>query len=176
MKFKIALLIALAVLLQASLRILWPPLVYIDLPLIAVVYFALQRDMVQAVIIGTIAGLSTDALSGGILGAGGFSKTLVAYMIAGLTTRVVLDNPLIRIPVLAGAVGFDSLVYVLLHRLLSQPSSKPFAEVTSFKLIATTVIGTMIFYALDAFLSDRASQRRAFAFRRRSARRFSRRH
>ncbi len=73
MKFKIALLIALAVLLQASLRILWPPLVYIDLPLIAVVYFALQRDMVQAVIIGTIAGLSTDALSGGILGAGGHS-------------------------------------------------------------------------------------------------------
>lgn len=48
MKLKIALLIALAVLLQASLRILWPPLVYIDLPLIAVVYFALQRDMVQA--------------------------------------------------------------------------------------------------------------------------------
>ncbi|MBA2340527.1 MAG: rod shape-determining protein MreD [Pyrinomonadaceae bacterium] len=175
MKLKIAFLIALVVILQASLRRVWPPLVYIDLPLIAVVYFALQRDTLQAIVIGTIAGLATDALSGGILGAGGFSKTVVAYLIATLTTRVVLDNTLIRIPVLAGAVGLDSFIYVLLHRLLNQPSMKPFAEVTSFRLIATTVVGTMFFYALDALFSDRARQRRAFAFRRRSARRFSRR-
>src|SRR5918997_396059 len=88
--------------------------------LAVVVYFALQRDAVQAVVLGTVAGLATDALSGGLLGARGFSMTLVAYLLAALVTRVMLDNPLLRIPVIAGAAAFNSFVYVFLHRLLGQ--------------------------------------------------------
>jgi rod shape-determining protein MreD len=169
---KIALVLALAVVLQSSLPAIWPPLVYIDLPLIVVVYFALQRDPVQAIVIGAAAGLAMDAVGGGgLLGAGGFSKTVAAYMIASLATRVMLDNPLVRIPVLAGASLLDSLLFVILHRLLSQPSLKPFAETASFKLIGTTVVGTLIIYVLDTFFSDRARQRRQFAWRRRVARR-----
>ena len=169
---KIALVVALAVVLQSSLPAIWPPLVYIDLPLVVVVYFALQRDPLQSLVIGAVAGLAMDAVGGGgLLGAGGFSKTLVAYMIASLATRVMLDNPLVRIPVLAGASLLDSLLFVLLHRMLSQPSLKPFAEIASFKLIGTTVVGTLIIYILDTFFSDRARQRRQFAWRRRVARR-----
>jgi rod shape-determining protein MreD len=169
---KIALVVALAVVLQSSLPAIWPPLVYIDLPLIVVVYFALQRDPLQSLVIGAAAGLAMDAVGGGgLLGAGGFSKTLVAYIIASLATRVMLDNPLVRIPVLAGAALLDSLLFVLLHRMLSQPTLKPFAETASFKLIGTTVVGTLIIYILDTFFSDRARQRRQFAWRRRVARR-----
>jgi rod shape-determining protein MreD len=169
---KIALVVALAVVLQSSLPAIWPPFVYVDLPLVVVVYFALQRDPLQSLVIGAAAGLAMDAVGGGgLLGAGGFSKTLVAYLIASLATRVMLDNPLVRIPVLAGASLLDSLLFVLLHRMLSQPSLKPFAETASFKLIATTVVGTLIIYILDTFFSDRARQRRQFAWRRRVARR-----
>jgi rod shape-determining protein MreD len=169
---KIALVLALAVVLQSSLPAIWPPFVYIDLPLIVVVYFALQRDPLQALVIGAVAGLAMDALGGGgLLGAGGFSKTLVAYLIASVATRVTLDNPLVRIPVLAGAALLDSVVFVFLHRMLSQPSLKPFVEAASFKLIGTTITGTLIIYVLDTFFSDRARQRRQFAWRRRVARR-----
>ncbi|MDT5295365.1 MAG: hypothetical protein QOJ76_2245, partial [Acidobacteriota bacterium] len=73
MKWKIAVCVALAVVLQTSLSALWQPFAYANLPLIVVVYFALQRDAVMAVFIGTAAGLSTDVLSGGLLGASGFS-------------------------------------------------------------------------------------------------------
>jgi rod shape-determining protein MreD len=171
-QLKIGLVLALAVILQSSLRALWPPLVYIDLPLIVVVYFALQRDPLQALVIGAVAGLAMDALGGGgLLGAGGFSKTLVAYLIAYLATRVMLDNPLLRIPVLAGAALLDSVVFVLLHRMLSQPTLRPFVEAAAFKIIGTTVAGTLILYLLDTFFSDRARQRRQFAWRRRVARR-----
>jgi rod shape-determining protein MreD len=171
-QLKIALVLALAVILQSSLPAIWPPLVYIDLPLIVVVYFALQRDPLQALVIGAVTGLAMDALSpGGLLGAGGFSKTLVAYLIAYIATRVMLDNPLVRIPVLAGAALLDSVIFVLLHRMLGQPTLKPFAEFASYKLIATTVVGTLILYVLDTFFSDRARQRRQFAWRRRVARR-----
>ena len=174
MKLKIALCVALAVVLQSSLRKLWPPLVYVDLPLVVVVYFALRRDAVVAVITGTAAGLATDVLSSGLLGAQGFSKTLTAYLIAAIITRIMLDNPLLRVPVLAGAAAFDTLVYVLLHRLLGQPPTPlagTFAETIAYRVIWTTVAGTLIAYALDVFFSDTARQRRQFAFRRRLARR-----
>jgi rod shape-determining protein MreD len=173
MKLKIVLVVVLAVLLQTNLRMVWEPLRHIDLPLIAVTYFALRRDVVQAMLIGCGAGLATDVFSKGLLGAAGFSKTLVAYLIAALSTRVMLDNPLVRIPVVAGAAAVDALVIVFLHRILGQPSLVPFAETAAYKLIGTTVAGTLVFYVLDVFFSDRARQRRAFAFRRRAARRSS---
>lgn len=164
--------ILLAVLLQATLGRIWSPLVLVDFVLIAVVYYALQRDGVQAVIIGTVAGLAIDALSAGsVFGSNGFTKTLVAYSIAAISTRVVLDNPLLRIPVLGGAVLMDSVVYVLLHRLFNQPTLIRFAEVASYKLIATTIVGTLLFYLFDATIGERADRRRHFAFRRRVARR-----
>ena len=171
MKLKIALCVALAVLLQTNLRLVWSPLVFLDLPLIVVTYFALRRDVVQALFVGFVAGLATDVFSKGLLGANGFSKTLIAYLIAALVTRIMLDNPLARIPVLAGAVALDAIIIVLLHRLLGQPSLVRFVDTAGYKMIATTVAGTFIFYVFDIFFSDRARQRRHFAFRRRAARR-----
>jgi rod shape-determining protein MreD len=110
-------------------------------------------------------------LSRGLAGAHGFTYTLVAYCIAALAARVMLDNPLVRIPVLAGATALHVAVYVLLHRMLGQTLGSSFAEFMAYTLIATTVVGTFIFLLLDVFFSERASQRRHFAFRRRAARR-----
>jgi len=170
-QLKVAVILGVAVILQSSLPEVWLPLRYIDFVLIVVVYLALQRDVMQALMAGAAGGLLTDALGGGLLGAGGFSKTLVAYLIASLATRVMLDNPLVRIPVLAGAALLDSTVYVILHRLLGQPSLMPFVEAASYRLIGTTVLGTAIFYLFDTFFSERARQRRQLAVRRRVARR-----
>ena len=175
MKWKLAVSVALAVVLQSSLSAVWPPFAYVDLPLVVVVYFALRRDAVLAVIIGTVTGVASDLLSGGLLGASGFSLTLTAYLLAALVTRVMIDNPLLRIPVLAGAAGFNTLVYLLLHQLLGQPPNPPapIAETMAFGVIWTTVAGTAAAFVLDIFFSDssRQRQRRAFAFRRRIARR-----
>lgn len=170
-QLKIALVLAVAVILQTSLRPSWPLIVYIDLPLIVVVYVALQRDALQALFVGAIAGLATDVLGGGLLGAGGFSRTLVAFLIVSLATRVMLDNPLPRIPVMAGASLVADAVYVLLHRMLGQASNVNFVEQASFKLIGTTIAGTIFLYLLDMIFSERAHQRRQLAFRRRVARR-----
>lgn len=172
MTLKIAITIALAVILQTSLRVLWPDYFFVDLPLIVVVYFALRRDPVQSVVIGAVTGLVTDALSRGLLGANGFSKTLIAYSIAALGARIVLlDNSFMRIPVLAAAAALDAVVFVFLHRILGQPSLARFAETTAYLLIGTLIAGTLIFYVLDNFFSERVVQRRQFAFRRRIARR-----
>ena len=73
---KITIALIIAILLQWTLRNVAEPFAYIDFPLIIVVYAALQRNSIKAILFGTIAGIAVDALSGGLLGANGFSKTL----------------------------------------------------------------------------------------------------
>lgn len=170
-QLKIAAVLAVAILLQLSLRAIWSPLSYIDFPLVVVVYIALQRHAWHALIVGTVAGLSVDAVSGGLIGAGGFSKTLTAYLIYVAATRVNLENALLRIPVLAAATLLDSAIYVFWNRSLGYPPTVPFVQTMSYKLIGTTVAGTFVLYMLDSVFTDRARQRRIFASRRKGARR-----
>jgi rod shape-determining protein MreD len=170
-QLKIAAVLAVAIVLQLSLRAVWPPLSYIDFPLIVVVYIALQRDAWQALLVGTLAGLIVDTASGGLIGAGGFSKTLTAYVIYFAATRVNLENPLLRIPVLAAATLADAGIYVFWHRVLGSPPLVPVMQTISYKLIATTTVGTLVLYMLDSIISGRSDQRRQFATRRRVARR-----
>ena len=122
-QLKITIALIIAVLLQWTLRNVAEPFAYIDFPLIIVVYAALQRDSLKAIFFGTFAGIAVDALSGGLLGANGFSKTLIAYAVSELARRVYLDNLLLRIPVIAGACVLDDLIYYGLHRLLGQEPS-----------------------------------------------------
>ena len=170
-QFKIVVAVALAVILQTSLLAKLQPLNNINLPLIVVVYFALQRDLMEALIIGAITGTVTDVFSNTILGAGGISKTLVAFAIATLAIKVNLDNPLMRIPVLAGAVIIDSMLFVLLNRLFGQYPNDPFIVLLAYNLISTMVAGTIILFLLEQFFSDKALLRRQFAQRRKMARR-----
>ena len=170
-KLKIAVVLSVSILLQLLLREVWGKLSYIDFPLVVVVYIALQRDAWQALVVGTLAGLIIDAASGGLIGAGGFSKTLTAYVIYFAATRVNLENPLLRIPVLAAASLLDSAIYVFWHRVMGYPPVAPFVQTMSYRLIATTVVGTLFLFILDALVAERNSQRRQFATRRRVARR-----
>jgi len=166
----IAGLLALAIALQSALA-RWHPLAYIDLGLILVVYFALQREPLQALIVGAAAGLATDALSHGLLGAGGFSKTLTAYLIYMVASRVMLDTALLRIPVLAGAALIDNVIYVAMNRLLGRVPPMPFVQNVAYKVIATTITGTILLYFYNSYFSPVARQRRQFSVRRRIARR-----
>jgi rod shape-determining protein MreD len=170
-QLKIAAVLALAIILQLSLRAVWSPLSYIDFPLVVVVYIALQRHAWQALIVGTIAGLAIDAASGGLIGAGGFSKTLTAYVIYFAATRVNLENALLRIPVLAAATILDSAVYVFWHRSLGNSPNVPFVQTMSYRLIGTTIVGTLALYLIDSVFTEHARQRRSFASRRKGARR-----
>lgn len=173
-QLKITIALIVAVMLQWTLRNIAEPFAYIDFPLIIVVYAALQRDSLKAIFFGTFAGIAVDALSGGLLGANGFSKTLVAYMVSELARRVYMDNLLLRIPVIAGACLIDDLVYYGLHRLMGQEPAGPVFVIISYTLIGTTIAGTMIYLFLDYFLSERvrsSRRRESFSSRRQTRRR-----
>jgi rod shape-determining protein MreD len=156
-----------AVLLQWTLRNVFEGFVYVDLPLIIVVLAALQRNSIRAILFGTLSGIAIDALSGGLLGANGFSKTLVAYVVSEIARRVYLDNLLLRIPVLAGACILNSFVYYGLHRLFGQvPTGDPLI-ISAYTLLGTTIAGTLIYMFMQSMSADRGSRRRREGFNRR---------
>ena len=57
-QLKITIALIIAILLQWTLRNVAEPLAYVDFPLIIVVYAALQRDAIKAILFGTFAGNS----------------------------------------------------------------------------------------------------------------------
>ncbi len=170
---KITIALIIAIILQWTLRNVAEPFAYVDFPLIIIVYAALQRNAINALILGTISGIAVDALSGGILGANGFSKTLVAYAVSEIARRVYLDNLLLQIPVIAGACLVDDLVFYGLHRMLGQEPSAPVVVTIAYSLIGTTIAGTFIYLILRALSTDkiRRQKRDFFAPRRQTRRR-----
>ena len=158
-KLTIALIIA--ILLQWTLRNVAEPFAYIDFPLVIVVYAALQqRNSIRALLFGAIGGLSIDALSGGLLGANGFSKTLIAYIVSEITRRVYVDNLLLRIPIIAGACLLDDFLYYGMHRLFGQdPSVNPVVTI-AYTLIGTTIAGTIIYIILEKLKTDNLRRRK----------------
>lgn len=170
---KITVALIIAVLLQWTMRNVAEPMAYVDFTLIVIVYAALQRNAIRAIIYGTLAGLAVDALSGGLLGASAFSKTLVAYLVSEIARRVYLDNLLLRIPVIAAACIVDDLVYFGVHSLLGQQPNVPVGTTIAYSLIGTTIAGTLIYIMLEFSFSDRTRGRRreSLSVRRSSRRR-----
>lgn len=170
---KITVALVIAILLQWTLRNVAEPFAYIDFPLIVVVYAAFQRNAIRSLLFGTIAGLAIDALSGGLLGANAFTKTLIAYIVSEIARRVYLDNLLLRIPIIAGASLLSNAVFYGLHRLLGQEPNAPVMNTIAYSLIGTSIAGTIVFLALESFFVQgaRKPKREVFTPRRQTRRR-----
>lgn len=173
-QIKLTIALVVAILLQWSLRNVAEPFTYIDFPLIVVVYAALQRNSIRALLFGTISGIAVDALSGGLLGANGLSKTLIAYAVSEIARRVYMDNLLLRIPVIAGACLVNGLVYYGMHLVLGLAPTNPVVVTIAYTLIGTTIAGTIVFLILDSFSFEKtrtAKKRDIFTTRRQTRRR-----
>ena len=156
---KITIALIIAVLLQWTLRNVAEPFAFVDFPLIIVVYAALQRNGIKSLFYATISGLLVDALSGGLLGANAFSKTLIAYVVLEIVRRVYLDNLLLRIPVIAGACLLNDFVYYGVHRLFGQHPVGDFATTTAYSVIGTTIAGTIVYLILERFFTENRIKR-----------------
>ena len=81
---RIGIYVLIALFLQAGLSgLFFQHGVFIDFVILAVVYVGLQRGPEFGLLTGAIGGLVQDILSGGILGIGGFVKTIVGFCRCG---------------------------------------------------------------------------------------------
>lgn len=163
--FKIVLTIVVALVLQMLLSNYVRFFRYIDLPLLVTVYFALQRAPVLGMVTGMVAGLGGDAVGGGILGVGGFCKTLIGYLVGVASVRLSLENPLARLSVVAVASAGSTVLFVGLNQMLEQ--SLPyvstwgeFGATIGWKMLGDTVTSIILFIVLDRLFSEQATARR----------------
>ena len=163
--FKIALTIVVALLLQMLLPNYLGFFEYIDLPLLVTVYFGLQRAPVLGMLTGMIAGLGGDAVTGGVVGVGGFSKTLIGYLVGTASVRLSLENPLARLAVVAVASAANTVLFVGLYQMLEQTlphmsTWEEFGATIGWKVLGDSVTSIPLFIVLDRVFSEQAAARR----------------
>jgi rod shape-determining protein MreD len=163
-QLKVTIALIIAILLQWTLRNVWEPLAFINFPLIIIVYAALQRNSIRAILYGTISGLGIDALSGSLMGSTGFGLTVVAFGISEIARRVYLDNLLLRIPVIAGACFVNLCLFYWLHRLFGQPPAGDIVVTGSYMLMGTTIVGTLVYAMLDGMSRDKLRRKKRDMF------------
>lgn len=84
---RIGLALAAALALQTTLVPLLANGVAVDLVLVVVITVAMTSGPVAGLWTGTVGGLLQDALSGGVVGVGGLSKTVIGYVVGRLGSQ-----------------------------------------------------------------------------------------
>jgi rod shape-determining protein MreD len=86
-----------ALVLQAWLPRLLGRFMYMDLPLLITIYFALnRRSPIHGTVLGAILGMAQDGLTQGAIGIHGIANTVVGFLAASVGIRVVVENNVIR--------------------------------------------------------------------------------
>jgi len=116
----------------------------VNLVLVAVVYVAIGYGPVAGLLAGTAGGLVQDALSGGIVGIGGLSKTLVGFVVGVLSAQFIVSQPLPRFVMFVGATLAHEVCF---QALLALVESRPFAVSYSAILTQAAINGTIGIFA-----------------------------
>jgi rod shape-determining protein MreD len=144
---------------------------YIDLSLLVTVYFSLQREPLMGMVTGLGAGLGGDIIGGGILGVGGFSKTLIGYIISMASVKLSIENPLARLAAVALASIVNTALFIGLYRMLEQNqipnqviplvgSWSQVGKMAGWKALGDTLAAIIIFIILDRVFYEQATARR----------------
>ena len=113
----------------------------LDLFLILVVVYAVGGDLLVGLSVGLVAGLTTDAVTGGLYGLHGFADTIVGYGTAFAAQRLVIRRPLGVFLMFALASAAQQAILVgLVVMLLAEPAL-PGLTWTLARVAATGVVG-----------------------------------
>jgi cell shape-determining protein MreD len=140
---RLLLALLLALLLQAALGRLWPgALRYADLMIVPVVWCGIAGSQRSAMFVGCAAGLLQDGwFQLGAFGLNGFKKTALGWVLGGLGSRFDLNRQGVRMACGVAASIADSLLDMVLRRLLDQLQPPP--SLTEI-LIKAVIVGLMV--------------------------------
>lgn len=149
---------------------------YIDWILLVVIYVALMRDSVIALLTATAAGIFHDLGSGvPVFGISGLSYVVAAYVAFWVSTSFFVEGALIRTATVAGSSVIAAIVKLSLYTFTVVDVVLPREAALELILGPTlnVVVSLMLFAALDRIFDfgRRAKIRRAEAMRSASRRR-----
>jgi rod shape-determining protein MreD len=141
-----------ALLLQTFLPLVLPLARLFDLPLLAVIYFALmKRNRVFGTLLGMGVGLLQDALSHGYIGMFGIAKALVGYLAAWGSVKFNLEHTLPRFFLTGSLILVHSLILVGLRRVLLEVPPLPQPLDLASTVLVNVALALIFFRALDRF-------------------------
>lgn len=113
----------LALALQAYLPLLFHLAVYLDLPLLVVIYYALNsRHAVGSVLTGSVLGILQDSVAHLALGLNGIAKALVGYVAASLGGKLDAEHAGVRFLVIFALYELNAAVVFIIERdLMARP-------------------------------------------------------
>jgi len=141
------------ILVQVELPKLWPPLALLDLPLLAVIFFAVsRRSPIAGTVTGTLIGLFQDGLTNHPFGVFGIAKGLIGYCAASIGFAIDAENAVNRtVMVFAFSLLQSGLLYAIQHWLLADHSFPLMPLHQLIAAVANTVVALPLFYLLDRF-------------------------
>jgi rod shape-determining protein MreD len=143
----------LALFLQAFVPLRFPRFgVYVDLPLLVTIFFAMaRRSPIAGLLTGAFIGLAQDMLGHNPIGIYGISKTIVGYGASSLGVKLDVEN--------AGARFLVTLGFYLIHSAVYFTVARGMVNMTQtwswlhglLAGLANAVIGVFLFFILDRF-------------------------
>ncbi len=148
---------------------------YIDWLMLVTVYIALQRNPLQGMLTGAVAGAIHDAQSGmPAFGVAGLAYVAAAYVTYSITALVVVDNLLVRYIAVAASSLLNTSIRLVFYALLglSLPVLAGGKTITAnfvFTLLIHLIASTLLYILLDRIFlkGDDLRRRRTLARRRR---------
>lgn len=107
------------ILLQVYVPKIFPLMIMLDLPLLAVIFFAVaRRNPIVGALTGAAIGLVQDALTGQPIGIYGMAKAVIGYAASSIGVQVDVENMLLRLLMNFGFSLLQSLLLFVIERLL----------------------------------------------------------
>jgi rod shape-determining protein MreD len=140
---------ALALALQTTVTRFFRGGLGVDLVLVVVVYAALAAGPVTGLLTGTFAGLVQDALSSGVIGIGGLSKTVVGFLAGIIGTQFIVAHSLPRFVVFFAASVLHAALFIGIYELLGlRDFGTPVGRVAA-QALGNALIGVVAFKVVE---------------------------
>jgi rod shape-determining protein MreD len=91
----------------------------VDLVLVVVIYAALTGGPVSGLLIGSVAGLAQDALSGGVVGVSGLTKSLIGFLVGQLGTHFIVTHAVPRLVIFFGASVAHAALFFAVYQMIA---------------------------------------------------------
>lgn len=122
---------------------------YVNLALVAVIYLALAFGPVAGLFAGTVGGLVQDALAGGVIGVGGFSKTLVGFVVGVLGAQFIVSQSLPRLVMFVSGTLIHEVCYQAMYALVEGRAFRVHWSSTLTQAAINALVGVLAFAVVE---------------------------
>jgi len=121
----------------------------VDLVIVAVIYFALGTGPNAGIVMGTLAGMAQDALSGGVLGVSGLANSVVGCASGVLGTQFIVSGTLARFVVFVLGTLAQTGIVVGVYSLIDPRGFAVTPTLVVARALINGVVGVLAFQLVE---------------------------